>query len=38
MASSGLASIGRYELGGLVPVSALFSVSQRIGGLLGAEV
>jgi hypothetical protein len=37
MASSGLASIGRYELGGLIPVSALFSLSQKIGSLVGAE-
>ena len=31
MASSGLASIGRYNLAGLVPVSALFTVSRKIG-------
>lgn len=31
IASSGLASIGRYELGGLVPVSTLFSASRKIG-------
>jgi organic radical activating enzyme len=36
MASSGLASIGRYQIGGLVPVSALFSASRRIGGLVAA--
>jgi organic radical activating enzyme len=33
MASSGLASIGRYEVAGLVPVSSLFSISRRIGSL-----
>jgi len=31
MASSGLASIGRYALGGLVPLSALFDVSRKVG-------
>jgi hypothetical protein len=31
IASSGLASIGRYALGGLVPVSALFTLSRKIG-------
>lgn len=36
IASSGLASIGRYSLAGLVPVSALFSASRKIGGLWGA--
>ena len=36
IASSGLASIGRYNLAGLVPVSALFSASRKIGGLWGA--
>lgn len=36
IASSGLASIGRYELAGLVPVSALFSLSRRFGELWGA--
>jgi organic radical activating enzyme len=33
IASSGLASIGRYSLAGLVPVSALFSASRKIGDL-----
>ena len=33
IASSGLASIGRFVIGGLVPVSALFSLSRKIGGL-----
>jgi MoaA/NifB/PqqE/SkfB family radical SAM enzyme len=33
MASSGLASIGRYALAGLVPLSALFSASRKIGEL-----
>ena len=33
IASSGLASIGRYELAGLVPVSAIFSMSRKIGAL-----
>lgn len=36
MASAGLASIGRHSLAGLVPVSALFSVSRKIGDLWGA--
>jgi len=31
MASSGLASVGRYTLAGLLPVSALFEVSRKIG-------
>ena len=36
MASSGLAGVGRYMIGGLVPVSALFSISRKIGVLAGA--
>jgi organic radical activating enzyme len=36
MASSGLASIGRFQLGGLVPVSAVFSASRKIGGFVAA--
>ena len=36
MASSGLASVGRYQLGGMVPISALFSVSRKIGALVSA--
>ena len=31
VASAGLASIGRYKLGGLLPVSRIFSVSKRVG-------
>jgi sulfatase maturation enzyme AslB (radical SAM superfamily) len=31
MASAGLASIGRYKLAGLLPVSAVFAASRRIG-------
>jgi len=31
IASSGLASIGRYSLAGVLPVSALFSLSRKIG-------
>jgi len=31
IASAGLAAIGRYEVAGLVPVSAIFSFSQKIG-------
>jgi organic radical activating enzyme len=31
IASSGLASVGRYSLAGLVPVSALFAISRKIG-------
>jgi len=38
MASAGLASIGRYQVGGLVPVSALFAISRKIGGLVAAVV
>jgi MoaA/NifB/PqqE/SkfB family radical SAM enzyme len=31
MASAGLASIAKYKLGGLIPVSAIFSVSKKVG-------
>jgi organic radical activating enzyme len=31
IASAGLASIGKYKLGGLVPVSKIFAVSKRVG-------
>ena len=31
MASAGLASVGKYRLGGLVPVSTIFSLSKRVG-------
>jgi MoaA/NifB/PqqE/SkfB family radical SAM enzyme len=31
MASAGLAALGRYKLGGLVPVSSLYSLSKRFG-------
>lgn len=31
MASAGLASIGKYRLGGLVPVSTIFSLSKKLG-------
>lgn len=31
MASAGLASIGNYKLGGLVPLSQIFSFSKRVG-------
>jgi MoaA/NifB/PqqE/SkfB family radical SAM enzyme len=31
IASAGLASIGKYQLGGLIPVSKIFSVSKRVG-------
>lgn len=31
IASAGLASIGKYKLGGLVPVSQIFSISKKIG-------
>jgi hypothetical protein len=31
IASAALASIGRYKLGGLVPVSKVFAVSKRVG-------
>lgn len=36
IASSGLASVGRHQLGGLVRLSTLFSLSQKIGDLIGA--
>jgi MoaA/NifB/PqqE/SkfB family radical SAM enzyme len=38
MASAGLASIGRYELAGFVPVSAVFSISRKIGSSIGARL
>jgi MoaA/NifB/PqqE/SkfB family radical SAM enzyme len=38
IASSGLASIGRWQLAGLVPISALFSASRKIGTLVAAAV
>jgi organic radical activating enzyme len=31
MASAGLAAIGRYKLGGVLPVSSVFSLSKRVG-------
>lgn len=31
MASAGLASIGKYKLAGLIPISQIFSLSRRIG-------
>jgi MoaA/NifB/PqqE/SkfB family radical SAM enzyme len=33
IASAGLAAIGRYHIGGLVPVSSIFTASQRLGKL-----
>jgi MoaA/NifB/PqqE/SkfB family radical SAM enzyme len=33
IASAGLAAIGRYNIGGLVPVSSIFAASRRIGRL-----
>jgi MoaA/NifB/PqqE/SkfB family radical SAM enzyme len=38
MASSGLASIGRYMLAGILPVSALFSISRKIGDVWATPV
>lgn len=35
MASAGLASIGKYKLGGLIPVSQIFSISRKVGDWLG---
>jgi MoaA/NifB/PqqE/SkfB family radical SAM enzyme len=35
LASAGLASIGRYKVGGLVPLSNVYSLSRRIGERLG---
>jgi MoaA/NifB/PqqE/SkfB family radical SAM enzyme len=37
MASAGLASIGQYTLAGLVPISALFALSRKIGGYATAR-
>lgn len=37
LASAGLASIGRYKLGGMIPVSHILALSQRVGALLGAR-
>jgi hypothetical protein len=34
IASAGLAAIGRYKLAGLIPVSNIFSLSERIGSRL----
>jgi organic radical activating enzyme len=36
IASAGLAAIGKYKLGGLFPLSQIFSVSQRIGQRIAA--
>ncbi len=38
LASAGLASIGRYKLGRLIPVSSILALSQKVGSLLGARV
>lgn len=35
IASAGLASVGRYKLAGLVPISSIFSLSRTIGGRVG---
>jgi hypothetical protein len=32
VASAGLAAIGNHKLGGLIPVSKIFAVSQKLGG------
>jgi hypothetical protein len=37
LASAGLASIGRYKLGGMIPVSRILALSQKVGALLGAR-
>jgi organic radical activating enzyme len=37
MASAGLASIGRYKLAGIIPVSALFAASKRVGARLSGS-
>jgi MoaA/NifB/PqqE/SkfB family radical SAM enzyme len=37
MAAAGLASIGKFKLAGLIPVSEIFSVSTRIGEHFGAD-
>jgi hypothetical protein len=31
MASAGLATIGKYKLGGLIPVSKIFAISKKLG-------
>ncbi|MGH9448054.1 MAG: radical SAM protein [Terriglobia bacterium] len=36
IASAGLAGIGQYKLGGLVPVSAVFGASQAVGRIAGS--
>ena len=35
VASAGLAALGNYKLGGLVPLSAIFRASQAVGGVVG---
>ena len=37
IASSGVASVGRYRLAGVIPLSALFSVSRKIGAIVGGR-
>lgn len=36
LASAGLASIGRYKLGGLIPVSEVLALSQKVASFVGA--
>jgi MoaA/NifB/PqqE/SkfB family radical SAM enzyme len=36
MASAGFAALGRYRLGGLVPISGIYSYSKKIGARIGA--
>jgi sulfatase maturation enzyme AslB (radical SAM superfamily) len=37
MASAGLVSIGRYKLLGVLPISKLLTISQKVGGVFGAR-
>jgi hypothetical protein len=38
IASAGLAALGRYRLAGLLPVSALFDASRRLGGFVRSRL
>jgi hypothetical protein len=37
MASAGMAAIGRFKLGGLLPVSAVFAASRKVGAAVAAR-
>ena len=36
MASAGLSVVSKYKLAGLVPISSIFSLSQKVGRSLGS--